>query len=186
MNLNLMKQAAAAVGLAALSAGVAACTGNSVTGPLPSAQGSGSQLAATSPNASAPEHKVTGAGRLVLPGVDVQISLTARQLPDGTATGVLTFNSHDLSGFGAPGHSITQADVDCLVFDGNKVWFGGALKHTTMPPPPGGGPHTPAIGVVVDSHDGDRVYVGPAPPGVTCHARPFLPEFPIDGDFRVE
>ena len=189
MNLNLItnlkKRATAAVGLAALAVGVAACSG-SVTGPLQSDRGNGAQLAGFASTNSVPEHKVTGAGRLLLPGVDAQISVSARRLPDGTATGVLTLNAHDMSGFGVPGHSMTQADIDCLVFDGNKVWFGGALKHTTMPPPPGGGPHPPAIGVVVDSDGGDRVYVGPAPPGLTCHDRPSLPEFPIDGDFRVE
>ena len=180
MNVNLKKRATAAVGLAALAAAVVACS-NSVTGPLQGDRGTGAQLAS-----SAPEHKVTGAGRLVLPGEDVQISLTARQLQDGTATGVLTLNAHDMSGFGVPGHSITHADIDCLVFDGNKVWFGGPLKHTTMPAPPGGGPHPSVIGVVVDSDTGDRIYAGPAPPGLTCQNRPALPEFPIDGDFRVE
>jgi hypothetical protein len=180
----LKKRAAAAVGLAVLAVGVTACSGN-VTGPLGSEGGGGGQLAAA-PSSLAPEHGVTGAGRLVGPGVDAQISVSARLLADGTPTGGLTFNAHDLSGFGVPGHSITQVDVDCLVFEGNKVWFGGAIKHTTMPPPPGGGPHPPAIGVVVDSSAGDRVYFGPAPPGLTCHDRPFLPEFPIDGDFRVQ
>ena len=116
----------------------------------------------------------------------MQISLSARLLQDGAPTGVLTFNAHDLSGFGAPGHSITQADIDCLVFGGNKVWFGGAVSHTSLPAPPGGDPNPRAIGLVVDSNSGDRVYLGPAPPGLTCQDRPLLPEFPIDGDFRVQ
>ena len=184
MKMILIKHAAAAVGLAVVAAGVMACT-RSVTGPLQSERGAGAQLAAAA-NGSAPEHSVTGAGRLVLQGVDAQISLTGRLLPDGTATGVLTLNAHDMSGFGLPGHNMFQADIDCLVFDGTKVWFGGPMKHTTMPAPPGGGPHPPVIGVVVDSGAGDRLYFGPAPPGLTCHARPFLPEFPIDGNFKVE
>lgn len=185
MNLNPMKQAAAAFALAAMAAGAVACA-DSMAGPLPNSQGTGGQVTATVANSSTPVHRVTGSGRLVLPGVDAQISISARVLPDGTATGVLTFNAHDMSGFGLPGHNMIKGDIDCLEFDGSKVWFGASMKHTTMPPPPGGGPHPPAIGVIVDSDSGDRLYSGPSMPGQSCHDRPFLPEFPIEGDFKVE
>lgn len=156
-----------------------------MAGPLAQSRGTGALVAAT-PDNSVPERKVTGSGRLVLPGVDAQISISARMLPDGTPTGVLTFNAHDMSGFGLPGHNMIKGDIDCLEFDGSKVWFGASMKHTTMPSPPGGGPHPPAIGVIVDSDAGDRLYTGPSMPGQSCHDRPFLPEFPIEGDFNVE
>ena len=185
MNLNPMTQAAAAFVLAAMVAGTVACA-NSVTGPLPDSRGTAAQVTAAVANRSTPEHTVTGSGRLILPGVDAQITVSARLLPDGTPTGVLTLNAHDMSGVGLPGHNIIKGDIDCLEFDGGKVWFGASMKHTTMPPPPGGGPHPPAIGVIVDSDAGDRLYTGPSMPGQSCHDRPFLPEFPIEGDFKVE
>ena len=185
MNLNLTKVTGAAFALAAMAAGAAACAG-SVTGPLPNSTGTGAPFAEAAADSSAPVRTVTGSGRLVLPGVDTQISITARLLADGTPTGVLTFNAHDMSGFGLPGHNIIKGEIDCLEFDGNKVWFGASIKHTTMPPPPGGGPHPPAIGVIVDSETGDRLYTGPSLPGQSCHDRPFLPEFPVDGNFKIE
>ena len=184
MNLNPTKQAAAAFALAAMAAGAVACA-DSVAGPLAQSRGTGA-LAAATPDNSVPERKVSGSGRLVLPGVDALISISARMLPDGAATGVLTLNAHDMSSFGLPGHNMIKGDIDCLEFDGSKVWFGASMRHTTMPPPPGGGPHPPAIGVIVDSDAGDRLYAGPSMPGQSCHDRPFLPEFPIEGDFNVE
>jgi len=185
VSLNLAQRVGAAVSLAAVAAAMAACAGG-VTGPLRNADGTGVQLGAASPESVAPIHTVTGSGRLVLPGVDAQLAASARLLADGTATGVFTMNAHDLSAFGAPGHTMLQFDVDCLEFDGTRVWFSGPIKHTTLPPPPGGGPHPPSIGLIVDAATGDRIYVGPAPPGVTCHDKPSLPELPVDGDFRVE
>ena len=184
MNLNLARHLGATVARAAIAAAMAACA-DGVTGPLRSTEGNGVQLAAASPDSAAPTHKMTGSGRLVLPGVDAQLSASARLLADGSATGVFTMNAHDLTGFGAPGHSMLQFDIDCLEFDGSKVWFGGPVKHATVPTP-GGGAHPRGIGLIVDSAIGDRIYVGPAPPGLTCHNKPALPEFPIDGDFRVE
>ena len=184
MNSNLTKQAAAAFAAAAMAAG-AACA-DSMTGPLPNSRGTGAQRTASVANSSTPVHTVTGSGRLILPGVDAQISVSARLLTDGTPTGMLTLNAHDMSGFGLPGHNLIKGDIDCLEFDGNKVWFGASIKHTTMPSPPEGGPHPPAIGVIVDSDAGDRLYTGPSMPGQSCHDRPFLPEFPIEGDFKVE
>ena len=185
MNLNLTKKVAAAIGGAAVASGLVACADN-ITGPLRSAEGTSAQLAVSSAADSAPIRRVTGGGRLVLPGVDVEVKLTAQLLPDGTARGSYTNNAHDMSAFGLPGHNMIQNEIDCLEFDGNVVWFGGPMKQTTMP-----GTHPAVIGMIIDSEAGDRLFSGPvtfAAPGKTCHDRPVFPFPPnlIDGDFKVE
>jgi hypothetical protein len=149
--------------------------------------GSSSEEAVAHPT-TAPQHRVSGSGLIrQMPGLEYRNEIDARLLPDGTAVGHLTVNILDLSAFGFSKTYVVVNTIDCLEFDGQTVWFGGAIVETTAP---GASQGDRTIGVITDTPDGDQAFSGPAQfyasPGTTCHDRPTLPKTPVvNGSFTV-
>ena len=190
MTLNgLHKLALAATSLVAMTSAWA-CT-NGLTAP----SATSAPVAATSGGAgsrqvaSAPDHLVSGSGKVTqMPGLEYRIAIDARLLPDGTATGSVTTNILDISAFNLDKNYLVINEIDCLEFDGSTVWFGGPQRQSTLPGI--SDPDARVIGKITDSGSGDTAFGGPAKfytaPGTTCHDRPALLALPVsDGDFKV-
>jgi hypothetical protein len=136
----------------------------------------------------AAERRVWGSGLIrAMEGLEYRNAIEARLLSDGTAVGKVTVNIVDLTAYGDDKNYVVLNAIDCLEFDGQTVWFGGSITHTTLP---GASVGDRTLGVIVDQPDGDLASSGPAqfygPPGTTCHDRPVLPTMTVvDGGFTV-
>ena len=126
-----------------------------------------------------------------MPGVVYRNTIQARLNAAGEASGSMTVNLLDLTGFGeADGKATLVGRINCLEFSGDSVWFGSEVVTSSRPDllDPA---LVKAIGQVKIANGQTSLFSGPAMfytlPGTTCKDRPVLPIAPItEGHFAIK
>jgi hypothetical protein len=118
-----------------------------------------------------------------MPGVTYVNTIQAKLNAAGQASGTVVTRILDLSGFGVQdGKATVIARIDCLEFEGDSVWFGGAVQSASVKDY-----LDPALALVIGqvrvTNGQSYLFSGPAifyaPPGTTCKDRPSLPIAPV-------
>jgi hypothetical protein len=131
---------------------------------------------------------VTGSGHIWTPGSNRRFTFSARETTDGSGSGQFSLTI-DSPLFGSTHPTLTrlEAEVVCVVVDGNQAWVGGVVKNASNPEWIG----SETGWAVEDNGEGhpspDRISIMRLPPvewagfaQFTCDNRVFFPDRPVE------